>query len=307
MIKYTDMLKEVYLYELANNIPEDVRMVTYIPEICMYQSNVTNDEIRSRYYKIINDREETERKLKEEKENIEEFSGNPKEQAEETVKPDITEPLPKTVTLQRTLNLKDSKVIIAKFMNKHTDRSVYSYKNIKNAIDSYLSIECDKAIGYTYEGIDYYVVQKNEQMQYSEPIDVLEGQEFFYNYYEELLYDTIRQREELRIKEEVKAIEAKQREEELRINPKFKKDFLKILKQSRDKLVRGKSFEAYDFRGIELKDIVFLDCNFSFANFTDLDIINVIFIRCSMENIIQDGTNYNDTDMIQCRRNKENI
>lgn len=308
MIKYTDMLKEVYLYELANNIPEDVRMVTYIPEICMYQPNVTNDEIRSRYYKIIKDREETERRLREAKENIGEYSGSAKEKTDEVSMPDMAEaePVPETVTVQRTLNLKDSKVIVAKFLNGHTDRATYSYKNIKNAMDSYLSIGCDKAIGYTYEGRDYYVLRKSMHVQYSEPVDAEEEQEFFYNYYAELLCDTVRQREELRIKEETEAEEAKRREEELRINPKFKKDFIKILKQSRDKLIRGKNFEAYDFRGMELKDIVFLDCNFNFANFTDINVINVIFIRCSMEDVIQDGTGYNNTDMIQCRRNKNN-
>lgn len=306
MIKYTDMLKEVYLFEMANNIPENLHMVTYVPEIHMYQANVTSDEIRSRYYKIIKDKEETERKLQEAKEDTREYSGSISEKTDEITMPDMEEPVPETVTVQRKLNLKDSKVLVVKLLDGNADRATYSYKNIKNAIDSYLNIGCDKAIGYSYEGNDYYVLQKNSQMQYSEIEECGDKQEFFYNYYAELLCDTVKKQEELQIKEKIVAENAKKREEELRINPRFKKEFIKLLKDSRDKLVREKNFEAYDFRGIDLKDIVFMDCNFNYANFTDTNINNVVFVRCSMEDVINEGAKYDNVDMIQCRCNKEN-
>lgn len=305
MTKYTDMLKEVYLYEMEKNIPESDRMVSYIPELCMYQGNVTNDEIRSRYSKIVNEKNEAERKLQEEQESTGEYSGSIDEKTEEINIPKKDEPLPETVLVQRTLNLRDSKVIVVKLMEGHNDKSTYSYKNIKNAIHSYMGIQSDKAIGYTYEGKDYYVLLK-KQTEYSKLQQCSEGQEFFYNYYAELLSDSVKKEEELQIKEKTEAENARIRAEELRINPKFKKDFVKLLKGCRDKLVRGKNFEAYDFRGIEIKDIVFMDCNFDFANFTDTSIDNVVFVRCSMEDVIKEGTKFDNVDMIQCRCNKEN-
>lgn len=50
-----------------------------------------------------------------------------------------------------------------------------------------------------------------------------------------------------------------------------------------------------------------MDCNFNFANFTDTRIDNVVFVRCSMEDVIKEGTKFDNVDMIQCRCNKENI
>ncbi len=286
MATYTDMLKNIYEYELVNGVSEDDRHVVYIPAIGIYKPvNMSNEEVKKIYASISLEVKHTETEAIEES-NMDE---------DEIDNDNIIE-----VT---SLSLQDSKIIVAKkFSKEKMDIATFACKNIKNAVTSYLSIRTNKAIGYKVNDNMFFLMEKQKNDEFSVYMnDVVLEEDFYYNYYKESLCELVTSMEQERARQIADEKAAKEREKELCINPSFLKEFNKQLKKQKNICIKGENFKAFDFRTINLCDIVFVDCDFSYANFTDLNICDTIFIRCTMIDLIEDGTKYENVEKLKCK------
>ncbi len=299
MVKYIDMLETIYKYEALSNIKEEDRTVSYVPELKMYRLNkpLDNNGVKQMYFEIKSMSADNDQASESQtgmtaalEENIPEPSAPPAE-----------EPEPVWVQASKKLRLQDSIIFVSKILDEGAEDSRYSYKNFANALKRYLNIRGRKAIGYIYEGTKYNVMEcdgtKESSVMSSEECII----EFFHNYYKGILCGEIAREEEERIKREKEEAEARERAAELRINPKYEKEFKKMLKKESIQCLRDKDFGAYDFRGIDISGLVFVGCDFSNANFTDLAISDTAFIRCSMSGIAQEGTVYSNCIRIDCK------
>lgn len=297
MITYTDMLEEIYRYECAHNMNKS-NTVQYEPEIKMYmlKKEMTNNEVKALYADIIS-KQEKEKGQIEVMEVSQEINNT---DIQEEIKAEGAEKQSVQVSVMKELRLKDSCIYISKQWDIGEEVSTYSYKNLKNALKKYTDIKGKKAVGYKYDNKLYPIMKNdgNDGMSYeSQSQDDIE---FFGNYYRSIICENIIEAEELQIKKKEEELQARERALELRINPKYAKDYIKLIKKEGIKCLRNKDFTAYDFRGIKLNDMVFIDCNFRTANFTDIEISNTLFIRCDMSMITEDGTVYKNCEYIKC-------
>lgn len=297
MITYTDMLKEIYRYECTHNVNKS-DTVQYEPEIKMYmlKKEMTNNEVKALYADIISKQEKEKGQI-----GVMEVSQEINNtDIQEEIKAEGAEEQSVQVSVMKELRLKDSCIYISKQWDIGEEVSTYSYKNLKNALKKYTDIKGKKAVGYKYDNKLYPIMKNdgNDGMSYES-----QGQddiEFFGNYYRNIICENIIEAEKLQIKKKEEELQAKERALELRINPKYAKDYIKLIKKEGIKCLRNKDFTAYDFRGIKLNDMVFIDCNFRTANFTDIEISNTLFIRCDMSMITEDGTVYKNCEYIKC-------
>lgn len=299
MITYTDMLAEIYRYECTRNMNKS-DTVQYEPEIRMYRlkKEMTNNEVRALYAEIISMQEkekgQAEAVIKEVSQEIN-STGIQEEIKTEEVKEQSIQ-----VNVIKELSLKDSCIYVSKLWDKGEEVSTYSYKNLKNALKRYIDIKGRKTAGYKYENTLYPIMRNdgNETMSYE--CRSQEDIEFFGNYYRSIMCENILEAEKQQIKKKEEELQARNRALELRINPKYKKDYARMIKKECVKCLRNKEFAAYDFRGINLNDMIFIDCNFRNADFTDMEISNTLFIRCDMSMITDDGTIYKNCEYIKC-------
>lgn len=297
MITYTDMLEEIYRYECAHNMNKS-DTVQYEPEIKMYRlkKEMTNNEVKALYADIISKQEKEKGQI-----GVMEVSQEINNtDIQEEIKAEGAEEQSVQVSVMKELRLKDSCIYISKQWDIGEEVSTYSYKNLKNALKKYTDIKGKKAVGYKYDNKLYPIMKNdgNDGMSYES-----QGQddiEFFGNYYRNIICENIIEAEKLQIKKKEEELQAKERALELRINPKYAKDYIKLIKKEGIKCLRNKDFTAYDFRGIKLNDMVFIDCNFRTANFTDIEISNTLFIRCDMSMITEEGTVYKNCEYIKC-------
>lgn len=310
MTKFNDMLKEIYSYEVKMKIPEKERIVNYIPELKMYSPKAGNDTIKQRYFEIKDKAAYMEEQSggeditePQEASETEDIEADKKENGQKYL-PETAEPEPECINLTKELSLKDSRIFVEKIFESGSDRAVYSHKNMKYAIAGYCQLRTKKAIGYRYNDKDHYLMHRDEGEKYSEKDEPVSGAvAYFQNYYEGIcgrIEEMEAEEERKRIEEERRQTEeeaARQRIEEQRINPKFQRCFKSLLKKSR-KCICGQDFTAFDFRCIDLNGIVFLYCCFDNANFTDLEIKDAVFINCSFDGTIEEGTKYSDCERI---------
>lgn len=299
MITYTDMLAEIYRYECTHNMNKS-DTVQYEPEIKMYRlkRDMTNNEVRALYAGIISKQEkekgQSEAGTMELSQEINNTDIQEEIMAEEAEKQSIQ------INVIKELSLKDSCIYVSKLWDKGEEVSTYSYKNLKNALKKYIDIKGKKAAGYKYENKLYPIMKNDGNESISYECRSQEDIEFFGNYYSHIMCENIIEAEKLQIKKKEEELQASIRASELRINPKYAKDYTKLVKKEEIKCLRNKDFIAYDFRGIELNNMVFVDCNFRNANFTDVEISNTLFIRCDMSMITDEGTVYKNCEYIKC-------
>lgn len=303
MLKYVDMLRDIYKYECLTRTDETERTVEYVPEINMYKTELTNAAVKQKYFKIKNKLSEIENneiplvnnEVLEITENI------PEKKNDEIIVP---EPAAQQVQVLKELSIKDSKIFVEKIRNNATDTAFFSYQNIKNALHNYMNIKSDKAIGYIYQGESYYILKKQEHNEYSKATDRQNNAlDYFQGYYEELIVEQIKKMEEEEILRKKEKEEASKRAEELHINPEFKKRFYKILKKDNLKCIVNQDFTAFDFRQINLNNIFFFNCVFDHADFTDLEIVNAVFVECSFIHTKEEGATFDSCRRIKCITN----
>lgn len=299
MITYTDMLAEIYRYECIHNMNKS-NTVQYEPEIKMYRlkKEMSNNEVKALYADVIS------RQEKERKENEGRFMEVSQEINSTDVQKEIkvrnAEEQSVPVTIVKELSLKDSCIYISKQWDIGEEVSTYSYKNLKNALKRYIDIKGKKAIGYKYGNKLYPIMRNDGNDGISYESRSKEDIEFFGNYYHSVICENVTEAEKQQIKKKEEEIQADLRASELRINPKYAKDYARLIKKEVNKCLRSKDFTAYDFRGIQLNDMVFIDCSFRNANFTDNEIANTLFIRCDMSMIKEAGTVYKNCEYIKC-------
>lgn len=299
MIKYIDMLRDIYRFETATGVEDEKKSVKYIPELKMYQSILSNDMVKQRYYEV-------KAKLDE----VEHGTEDGDIKAREETKPDevqkherTLEPAAQYIQVVKELSLKESRIFVEKRTETSCDKATFSYKNSKNAIRSYCRINGSKAMGYIYNEKHYYLMHRpsgdggDGLSQKIEPEEDAVG--YFQNYYESLC-GQINEYEKDEQKKLADAAAAERRAAERRINPVFQKRLRKIEKRERVKCIRRKDFDAFDFRDTDISNMIFVECSFDNANFTDLKILDTLFVKCSFEGTNETGTIYERCEKIEC-------
>lgn len=309
-MKYTDMVKQIYQYECTLNMEDTARIVKYSEVLNMPvpKEGVTNADIRARYAECISIAGQGEEEIDEVVEAVQEL---PRHEEVETEQANIEEEKSSIHIVQRIkkLSISDSKLIIVKELKKGKwDRSTYSVKNLSNGINAYLAIECNKKIGFHIDDEDVFVCEKLEMHLYSilcECPKEIENVDFFWNYYQNTLWPYLIEREE-EIKHEQELMEAaRQREQELRINPVFAKQLKKKVKTVKLQVVKNEELKGFDFRQIPLQEILFCNCDLTAANFTDCDMEGVIFYDCILDSINTIGSNIDKATIIKSPRDEE--
>lgn len=309
-MNYTDMVKQIYQYECTLNMKEEARIVKYneVLNMPMPKEGVSNADIRARYAECTNIDEQDNDVCDEPVEDVQEI---PRDEEIESNREIVDEENTAKYIVQRIkkLSISNSKLVIVKELKKGKwDKSSYSVKNLSNGINAYLSIECNKKIGFHIDEEDVFVCEKNEMDSNSVlcecPEDIC-NIDFFWNYYQNTLWPYLIEREE-EIKHEQELMEAaKQREKELRINPIFAKQLKKKMKTVKLQVVENEELKGFDFRQIPLQGILFLNCDLTAANFTDCDMEGVVFYDCILDSINSTGSNIDKATIIRSPRDEE--
>ena len=135
-MKYTDIVRKVYEYEMNCNLPETERLLVFndILGIPIEKEGVSSSDIRSRYEKILEPEEEAVPRDEEVLELDEEESTRDEEIREEE---SVNTQDSFIVQRIRKMSITDSKLLIIKELKKgREDRSVYSVKNLSNGINA---------------------------------------------------------------------------------------------------------------------------------------------------------------------------